>query len=198
MVRWRVFELVEHLPDGDARNRIEPGGRLIEKKDARIVHQPAGNFEPAAHSAGERLGLRIAPLGQVDGFQHVVDVLFSLGPGYAVELGVDAQVLFDRQILVAGHRLRNDADHAAHLIRILGHIVAADDRLARGHGNQRGHHADERALAGAVGPEQAEDLAFGDAEVHVLDGFKSAVALHRCAPPQWPRARGESVCTRLD
>ncbi len=57
------------------------------------------------------------------------------------------------------------------------HVVPADDGLAGGDRNERGHHADERALACSVGPEQAEDLALGDAEVDVLDGFKVAVAL---------------------
>ena len=74
------------------------------------------------------------------------------------------QVFFDGQVLVAGQRLGNDADHAPHVVGIFGHIVAGDDGFARGDGDQRGHHADERALAGAVGAEQAEDLALGHAE----------------------------------
>ena len=96
---------------------------------------------------------------------------------HAVELGVDRQVLFDGQILVAGQRLRNHADHAPHVVRILAHVVPGHDGLARGDRNQRGHHADERALARAVRPQQAEDLALGHAEVHVLHRFKVAVAL---------------------
>ena len=66
---------------------------------------------------------------------------------------------------------------APHVVRILRHVVSAHNRLARGDRDQRGHHADQRALAGAVRPQQAEDLALGDAEVHVLHGFKIAVAL---------------------
>ena len=34
---------------------------------------------------------------------------------------------------------------------------------AAGDGNERGHHADQRALACAVGAEQAEDLALRNA-----------------------------------
>ncbi len=49
------------------------------------------------------------------------------GAGNAVELGVDAQVLFDGEIGVAGEGLGNDADHAADGIGILGDIVAGDD-----------------------------------------------------------------------
>ena len=60
-----VLEVVEHLPHGNAGDRIEPGGGLVEKEDARIVNQAARDLKAAPHSAGERLGLRIAPLEQV-------------------------------------------------------------------------------------------------------------------------------------
>ena len=49
--------------------------------------------------------------------------------------------------------------------------------LPASNGNERGHHADERAFAGAVGAKQAEDLALSHAEADVLDGFKIAIAL---------------------
>ena len=170
--------------------------------------RPRAISTPAPHSAGERLDLRAAPLDQVDSFEHVVDVLLALGLGDAVELGVDAEVLFDGEVGVAGERLGNDADHAANRIGILGHIVAGDDGLAAGEGNQRGHHADQRALARAVGAEQAEDLALGDREADALDGFKVAVALDdvldrngrlRSAVPVavWPIAAGASLLHQL-
>ena len=72
------------------------------------------------------------------------------------------QVFFDGEVGIAGQRLGNDADHAADIVGILDDIVAADDGFARGDRDERGHHADERALPCAVGTEQAEDLAFGD------------------------------------
>ncbi len=162
-MRLRVSaQVVEHLPDGDAGDGIEAGGGLVEKKDVRIVDQAAGDFNAAAHSAGECLHLRAAPLDQVDGFEHFGDVLFALGPGDAVELGVDAQVLFDGEVGIAGERLGNDADHAANRVGLFGHIVAGDDGAAGGDRNERGHHADERAFACAVGAEQTEDLAVGN------------------------------------
>ena len=94
----RLLQVVQHLPHRDARDRIESGGGLVEKEDARIVHQAARDFEPPPHAAGERLGLRVAPLGQVDGLQHFGDVLLALRARNAVELGVDAQVFFDGEI----------------------------------------------------------------------------------------------------
>ncbi len=120
----RLSEVVEHLPDGDAGDGIEAGGGLVEKKDVWIVDEASRDFKTAAHSAGERLGLRAAPLDEVDGLEHFRDVLLAFGAGNAVELGVDAQVLFDGEVRIAGQRLGNDADHAAHSVGIFGHIVA--------------------------------------------------------------------------
>ena len=50
--------------------------------------------------------------------------------GAPLELGVDAQVLFDGEIGIAGECLGNDADHAANRVGIFGHVVAGDDGLA--------------------------------------------------------------------
>src|SRR5208337_1572090 len=88
----RVFEVVEHLPHGDAGDGIEAGGGLVKEEDARIVDQAAGNFKTAAHSAGESLGLRAAPLDEVDGFEDFLNILFALHFGNAVELGINAEV----------------------------------------------------------------------------------------------------------
>ena len=162
---------------------------LFEEEDARIVHQPARDLKPPPHAARKRLGLRVAPLGQVHGLEHLGDILLALRARHAVELGVDAQVLLDRQVLVAGERLRNHADHPPHIVRILCHVVAGYDSFSRSDRNERGHHADERALSGSVWPQQAEDLALGHAEAHVLYRFKVAVALYDVLHRDRNRAR---------
>ncbi len=55
----------------------------------------------------------------------------ALGSGHAVELGVDAEVFFDGEVGVAGERLGNHADHAAHRVGLLGHVMAGDDGACR-------------------------------------------------------------------
>ena len=53
--------------------------------------------------------------------------------------------------------------------------VAVDGAFAGGGPEQRGEKADRRALAGAVGADEAEHLAGPDLEVQVLDGREVAV-----------------------
>ena len=43
--------------------------------------------------------------------------------------------------------------------------------------NQRGHHADQRALAGAIRPQQSKDLSIGDLEGDALDRLEIAIPL---------------------
>ena len=55
--------------------------------------------------------------------------------------------------------------------------MAGDDSAAGGERDERGHHADERAFARAVGAEETEDFALGNRKADVLDGFKVAITL---------------------
>ena len=160
------------------------------------MYQAAGNLEPPAHAARESLCLRAAPLCEVNGLQHIVDVLDAFAPGDAVELGVDAQVFLDGEIGVAGERLGNDADHAANRIRIFGHVMASNKGMAAGERNQRGHHTDERAFARAVGAEQTEDFAIGHGKADILDRFKRAVALDGVLNRDGGLAAGRFDCVR--
>src|SRR5580692_8286827 len=116
----------------------------------RIVDQAARDLNAAAHSAGESLDLRATPLEQVDGFEDLVNIPPAFGPWNAVELGVDAEVLFNSKVGIAGKGLGNYADLAANGVGIFGHVEAADNGAATRNGHERGHHADERALARAI------------------------------------------------
>jgi hypothetical protein len=53
--------------------------------------------------------------------------------------------------------------------------------LAAGGRDQAQHHLEQRALAGAVVADQAEDLALGDVQVHAVDGMHAAVMLAHAA-----------------
>ena len=77
--------------------------------------------------------------------------------------------------LAAGHQrierrlLQRDADRAAHLGGLMDDVVTGDPGTAAGWPQQRRQHSHRRRLAGAVGPEKAVDLAFGDLEVNTVD-----------------------------
>src|SRR5262252_10910577 len=88
----------EHLPHRHARHWIESGGWFVKKENARVVYQPAGDLQPPPHTTGECPGLRITPPGQVDGFEQLVDAALALCGRHVIELGINAEVFFDRKI----------------------------------------------------------------------------------------------------
>jgi hypothetical protein len=78
---------------------------------------------------------------------------------HAVELGVQAQVLLGGQVAVERRVLEDQADVAPHLVAFCVDVVAGDRGRAAARAHERAQHVDRRRLAGAVGAEEAEDLA---------------------------------------
>src|SRR5579872_5811272 len=102
-----------------------------------MVYQAPRNFEAPAHTAGERFRRRVAPFRKVDQFQKFVDRFLALFRRDVVELGVNAHVLFDRQVEIAGQGLGNHANQAAGRVRFFGDVVSGDQRSSRSDGDQR-------------------------------------------------------------
>ena len=96
----------------------------------------------------------------------------SLG-GDAVELGVDGKIFLGGQFGVGSERLRNHADGIAHAVRVLANVVAGHLRRTVGGRRQRGQHADQSGLAGAIGPQQAEEFSLLHVEADVVDGARN-------------------------
>ena len=80
-----------------------------------------------------------------------------VGDGEEVEELPDLHAVVDAEVV--GH----EADDPADGHRVGRDRVAGDPPLARGRPQQRGQEPDRRALARAVGADEAEDLALADA-----------------------------------
>ena len=111
--------LLQHLPHRRARDRIEARRRLVEEEHARLVHEAARDLHAPAHAAREILDLLVLPLQELDRLEQLGNQLRCASPRHAVQLRVDQQVLLDAQLEVARHRLRDDADGAPHVVRLL-------------------------------------------------------------------------------
>ncbi len=84
------------------------------------MHQSAGDFQAAAHSAGEHFHRFVGPFFQIDFLEQLFDGPQPFFAGDAVELGENAHVFHRAQIEVGGHRLGNDADGLAHVVGVRG------------------------------------------------------------------------------
>ncbi len=147
------MKFFDHLPNVGARYGIESGGGFVEEKNFRRVHQPARDLQAPAHAPGECAHQGLREPRQIDGFEQLANQILPFISRDAVELGVDLQIFFSGQFGVGGERLGNHSDGIAHAVRVLVNVVAGDFRPTVGGRRQRGQHADESGLAGAIGPQ---------------------------------------------
>ena len=147
---------------------VDAGGRLVEEQDLRLVRQRLGDHHPPLHPARQRHDPALALVPQRQLAQHLLDV----APGWRgapEQPAAEADRRPHRLERVGGQLLRHQADLEAR------RAVVAHDVVPVGHHRpaRRRHDAaddvDERRLAGAVRPEQREDLAAPDLEIDPLE-----------------------------
>ena len=113
--------------------------------------------------------MRSAACGEADPLQQLVAARFALGLGDPVQGGLQAHVLAAGQQRVERRLLQGGADRGAHPRALADDVEAGDPRRARGRRQQRRQHQHRGRLAGAVGAEEAVDLAGGDPQVDAVD-----------------------------
>ena len=186
----QVADGVPHLAAGA---RVEAGGRLVEEDQRRPGDQAGGQVEPAPHATGELRDLLVAgvleaePAEQLLGGRARPLLVDAEQPAEQVEVLAGGEVLVDRGVLPG------DADQLAHHVRVLLDVDAEDLRAAAVHREQRGEHLEHRGLAGAVGSEDAEDLAAAYLQVDAVDGPQVAEGLHEAVGSDCQLGRGGGV-----
>ena len=181
-----------HALGGEAADDAEERLDLLPVEDRRrLVHDQQADL--AGEGAGDRddllgrrpQGLDLRPRrdpGVAEALEqgervlvHLLEVEQPGGAGLVAEedaLG-DRQVVDQVELLVdRPHAARQRAGRVA-----LRERLAGEADLARGRLDHAGHALDEGRLAGAVGPEQAVDLARQDVEVHARERRDAGVLL---------------------
>ncbi len=167
----------DHLPDPEPAGRVETGGRLVEEEDGRRHHHAGREVEAPAHAAGVPLGLTVGGVAQFQPLQQGGGPLPRRGAPEPAQLADHLEVLPAGEQLVEGGRLGGHPDPPPHLGRLGGDIEARDRRTPLVRMAQGGEDPDRRGLAGAVGPQHAEDRACRDGEVDAGQSDGRAVAL---------------------
>mmetsp|Transcript_29280 Transcript_29280/g.53020 ORF Transcript_29280/g.53020 Transcript_29280/m.53020 type:complete len:262 (-) Transcript_29280:10-795(-) len=165
----RVALLVQagdELPQGLAQLHVDAGGGLVQHDDGWAVHQGLGHQHAALHAARELAHIGIGLVGQAQVGEQLVDpVVVVLDPEVAA---LDTQRLAHAEEGVEHQFLRHHAQRLARGGVVVHHVVAHHAHAALGGTGQAGQHADQRRLAGAVGAEQAEELAAADVEADAI------------------------------
>ena len=92
---------------------------------------------------------------------------------------MQVEILVARQDIVARWVLEHDTNLLAHFRRLSHDVEARYRGAATIEAKQRRQHRNGGGLAGAIGAKQAENFAFGDVEVEVVNRDEIAEALRQ-------------------
>ncbi len=167
-------ELADHLPDGDAALRVDPGCGLVEEGDLRPADESQGQCEPALLTTRELAPGATLAAGQADPLEQRNSV---------------------RRCVVERRRMPQrfqGADARVHATRLEHHAHATGERGVVGQGVESGNadracirsavaleSLDRGRLAGAVGTEDGGDLARLGVERETVDRGDRAEADHQ-------------------
>ena len=150
--------------------RIQSVRRLIEDKDGRIMDHRLGKPDPLLIPLRKRFNRLVADTLQKAEGEHLIDP-FAAGRPIAeiAAFGNEKEKLLHRHLRVGGAALREVSNPAAGLQRILPHIESLHQGRSGGRLEETGEDLHRRRLARAIRTEKAEDIAFIDLEVYVIN-----------------------------
>ena len=172
---------VDQIPELAPRQRIDPGGGLIQDQEVRIVDQRAAQAELLLHAAGELFRRPVGEVGQRRRLHQLGDAPVALGSGLAEQTGEERDVLTHAQIRIEilAEPLRHVGDARADLFARapVGHVGAEHDRLAALDRPRAGQDRQQRGFADAVRSDQSDHVSRGNRDRDVIERHDIPVAL---------------------
>ena len=173
--------------------RVERGGRLVEDRDLRPLHQDLGEPEALAHALREGADPRPADIGEPDPFERCGKARVDLVARQSGEPGGIGQVVARRKPVVEADLVGQVADPPLDFERLAQRVEPGDLGASAGRLGEAEQHQDRRRLARAVRAEDADDLAGADLEIDMVDRQRGAVALGQPRRPDHHLARHIAV-----
>ena len=160
---------VDHLPHPPARKGVQSARGFFQDQHGRICDDRDREGQRLPPARRQEFHLPVAVGAELERFHDAVLPLGNVLLPQAVEGGVEADVFVDGQLL----------DQRKSLAHIAG--PAGDRDLSAVRADQVADHPDQCGLACAVGAQQAEDLAAGQVQRHVVHGEEFAETLAHMA-----------------
>ena len=162
----KVEQEVPQLASGDG---VNAGGGFVQEEEFGLVDQRAGQGQALLPSAREGPGELSAIRADL---RKVHDFAGANGKAPAVQSvdsPVEIQVLGHRQVAVKAELLGHVPDPPFDLFALGGDGLAQDDGVSGGGGQHAAEHADNGALAAAVGAQEPEDRSLANLETGLVD-----------------------------
>jgi hypothetical protein len=158
---------------------VEAARRLVEDQHVGLVHHRLGEADALAIALRQLEDVLAGHEREAAQPDDPVDLGPDRAARHAPDLGGEAQVVVDPHLGVERRRLGQVADLAAHLERVLDDVEPVDRGLAGTRQQVAGQDLHRRRLPGAVGAQEADDLAPRDLEGDSLQGLGGAVQLRQ-------------------
>ena len=167
-----IADAAHEIPDGPPRLRVETGRQLVEEHELGIVDQGERDEQTLLLPARQRHEPGVALRGQAQLIEEAVAV-----HGRAIEGGPEVHRLPHLDALLELRFLQLDADPLLQRHGVAARVEPEDGNRAAVGRAQAFDALHGGGLAGAVGADQAEDLARLDVEGDVVDGHGTPVGL---------------------
>src|SRR5260221_5577829 len=165
----------DQLVDDIGHDRVEPGGRLVEKDDLGLGGDGAGEGDALLHAARQLGRHELADIGAEPDPGELLQrhLLRRCATGAATHDQAEGDVLPDRQRVEEGAALEQHAEFAHQLLALAGREVGdllAVDRDRAGIGLDEAEDAfQHHRLAGAGAADDDDALAHADVEIDAVE-----------------------------
>src|SRR5664279_332086 len=170
---------MNEVPEAASRSWLNAGRRLIQEQDRGTMQDSASEGQALLPTAGERGNQRPLATGESRHVNGKLNARGKFARRNAIDAAEKAQILFHREVAVEREFLRHVTDPLADSFRVECYVNTGDQCAACARAQQAAKDADDRRLAGSIGPEEAHDFSACDAETDVVDGDKLAKPLDK-------------------
>src|SRR5580658_1075929 len=181
-------EIVDQVPKRAARNGVYTGRGLVQKQDGRLMQNGAAQSQALLPASRQQAGGRLAAFLQVRHAQHVLLALRAPLLRHTINAAEKIDVLLDGQIVIQRELLRHVSNVPANFFRVRGYVEAAHLSAARSGAQQPAKNADDGGLAGAIGAQEAEYLAYFHADGDMVHGHEISERLDQVVDLHSPDA----------
>ena len=164
------FDLFDEVPKVAAGLGVEAGGGFVEEENFGIVDEADGDGEALLLSAGEFFGFGVGFFGELNFFEELEGIDFSIVAG-----GEGLDEFEEVEVFEKGGGLELYADDGFDVVGMFLDVDSFDENGAGCGLLEAFDHFEGGGFAGAVGAEDAEGFALLDGEGDVLDGGEGGV-----------------------
>ena len=173
------LQLAKQLGEAAARIGVQTAGRLVQQQHAGLVHDGLADGHALALAARELGRVAVQQLGQAQLCGHLLHADSDLCGIHAHGQGRVLQAARDAEAVIEAVKVRQIAEVAVHLARLLLYGQAFDMDLPRQRLLQPGNAAHQCGLACAIGADQCGDAAGGDGQAHAVECAVARIFKHQ-------------------